>query len=117
MSERQSISLRHHQEGTMYFSGIDQHKRDCVITTYAGDGQRVKQQRVPNEPVRLRAYFAAFPGPTERWSSRPASGTGSRTYSTTSAATSPWPTRRTSRPSPPPRSSPPPNSAGLPIRC
>jgi hypothetical protein len=63
MSERQSISLRYHQEGTMSFSGIDQHKRDRVITTYAADGQRVKQQRVPNEPARLRAYFAAFPGP------------------------------------------------------
>jgi hypothetical protein len=48
MSERQ-----HHQEGTRYVSGIDQHKRDCVITTYAADGQRVKQQRVPNDPSRL----------------------------------------------------------------
>jgi hypothetical protein len=46
MSERQ-----HHQEGTRYVSGIDQHKRDCVITTYAADGQRVKQQRVPPSSV------------------------------------------------------------------
>ncbi len=47
----------------MYYSGIDQHKRDCLITTYDHGGQRVKQQRVPNDRQRLRAYFAAFAGP------------------------------------------------------
>ena len=47
----------------MYFSGIDQHKRDSVISTYDADGHRVKQQRVPNDPARLRAYFAQFHGP------------------------------------------------------
>ena len=30
----------------MYYSGIDQHKRDCLITTYDDAGQHVKQQRV-----------------------------------------------------------------------
>ena len=47
----------------MYYSGIDQHKRDCMITTYDGDGHRVKQQRVPNSRPPLRRYFSAFPGP------------------------------------------------------
>ena len=47
----------------MYFSGIDQHKRDCVITTYDDAGQRVKQQRVPTFSHCIRAYFAPFPAP------------------------------------------------------
>ena len=47
----------------MYYSGIDQHKRDCMITTYDADGHRVKQQRVPNSRPQLRRYFSAFPGP------------------------------------------------------
>jgi transposase len=47
----------------MYYSGIDQHKRDCMITTYDRDGQRVKQERVPNSRERLRRYFTTFPGP------------------------------------------------------
>ena len=47
----------------MYNSGIDQHKRDCMITTYDADGHRVKQQRVPNDRHRVRGYFAHFTGP------------------------------------------------------
>jgi transposase len=47
----------------MYYSGIDQHKRDCLITTYDDAGHRVKQQRVPNTRDRLRRYFTAFSGP------------------------------------------------------
>lgn len=47
----------------MYYSGIDQHKHDCMITTYDGAGHRVKQQRVPNARERLRRYFAQFEGP------------------------------------------------------
>ena len=47
----------------MYYSGIDQHKRDCMITTYDDGGQRVKQQRVPNDRQRLRSYFTPFAGP------------------------------------------------------
>ncbi len=47
----------------MYYSGIDQHKRDCMITTYDANGHRVKQQRVPNSRVRLRRYFTGFSGP------------------------------------------------------
>ena len=47
----------------MYYSGIDQHKRDCMITTYDADGHRVKQQRVPNSRNRLRRSFTEFTGP------------------------------------------------------
>ena len=47
----------------MYYSGIDQHKRDCLITTYDAAGHRVKQQRVPNAREQLRRYFTAFAGP------------------------------------------------------
>src|SRR5260370_40351210 len=52
------------QEGTpMWYFGIDQHKRDCVITTYGPDGPRVKQLRVANTPLALAQYFADFPAP------------------------------------------------------
>lgn len=47
----------------MWYSGIDQHKRDSVITTYGPDGPRVNQARVPNTPLALQAYCAQFPGP------------------------------------------------------
>jgi transposase len=47
----------------MWYSGIDQHQRDSVITTYGPDGPRVKQARVPNTPRALQAYCAQFPGP------------------------------------------------------
>ncbi|MGH7547577.1 MAG: IS110 family transposase [Gemmatimonadales bacterium] len=47
----------------MWYSGIDQHKRDCVITTYGPDGPRVKQARVLTTPLALQQYCAEFPGP------------------------------------------------------
>ena len=47
----------------MFYSGIDQHKHNCMITTYDANGQRVKQQRVLNSRAQLRRYFAAFSGP------------------------------------------------------
>jgi transposase len=47
----------------MWYSGIDQHKRDSVITTYGPDGPRVKQVRVANTPLTLAQYFADFPAP------------------------------------------------------
>lgn len=46
----------------MYTSGIDQHKRDSVITTYDAAGQRVRQARLPNRPAAVIRYFAAFRG-------------------------------------------------------
>ena len=47
----------------MWFSGIDQHKQYCVITTYGPDGPRVKQACVASTPLALQGYFAEFPGP------------------------------------------------------
>ena len=47
----------------MWYSGIDQHKRDSVVTTYGPAGPRVKQARVLNTPLALEHYFAEFPGP------------------------------------------------------
>ena len=49
----------------MFYSGIDQHKRDSFITTYDDDGAIVNQERVPNTPLRIQRYFAQFPGPHE----------------------------------------------------
>ena len=46
----------------MWYSGIDQHKRDSVLTTYGPDGARVKQARVTNTPLAMAQYFAEFPG-------------------------------------------------------
>ncbi|UCG88232.1 MAG: transposase [Gemmatimonadota bacterium] len=46
----------------MFYSGIDQHKRNSYITTYGPDGTVVKQERVTNTPLQLRRYFAQFPG-------------------------------------------------------
>ena len=47
----------------MFYSGIDQHKRDSFITTYDDGGTIVNQERVPNTPLRFQRYFAQFPGP------------------------------------------------------
>jgi len=47
----------------MWYTGIDQHKRDSVLTTYGPEGPRVKQSRVPNRPQALAQYVAQFPGP------------------------------------------------------
>ena len=47
----------------MYYSGIDQHKRNSFITTYDSKGTVVKQMRVANDPLLIQRYFAEFPGP------------------------------------------------------
>ncbi len=46
----------------MFYSGIDQHKRDCFITTYGPDGEVVNQERVPNSPMLIQRYFSQRPG-------------------------------------------------------
>lgn len=47
----------------MFYSGIDQHKRDCFITTYDSDGKVVKQKRVPNRAMLIQHYFGQLPAP------------------------------------------------------
>jgi len=47
----------------MWYSGIDQHKAFCLITTYGPQGPRVKQARVASTPLALQQYVAEFPGP------------------------------------------------------
>ena len=47
----------------MWYSGIDQHKQFCVITTYGPEGPRVKQARVASTPLAIQQYCAEFPGP------------------------------------------------------
>lgn len=47
----------------MWYSGIDQHKQFCVITTYGPAGPHVKQARVASTPLGLVRYFAEFSGP------------------------------------------------------
>ena len=56
----------------MFYSGIDQHKRDSFITTYDDGGAIVNQERVPNTPLRIQRYFAQFPGPQKPWWNPPA---------------------------------------------
>ena len=47
----------------MWFTGIDQHREFCVLTTYGPEGPRVKQARVASTALALAPYFAEFPGP------------------------------------------------------
>jgi len=47
----------------MYYSGIDQHQDNCYITTVNEAGDIVRQDRLPNMPDLILAYFAALPGP------------------------------------------------------
>lgn len=47
----------------MFYSGIDLHKDNCFITTINEAGKRVRQERLPNVPAIILAYFAAMAGP------------------------------------------------------
>jgi transposase len=49
-------------EPSVFYTGIDQHRRSSVLTTYGEDGQVVGHATLPNEPGRLRRYFGQFPG-------------------------------------------------------
>jgi len=58
----------------VFYTGIDQHRRSSVLTTYTEDGRVVGCATLPNAPQRLRRYFAQLPGPhqavveaTGRW--------------------------------------------------
>ena len=44
----------------MFYSGIDQHKRDSHITTYGPDGAIVDQERVLNTRLRFARQARAF---------------------------------------------------------
>ena len=47
----------------MYYSGIDLHKDNCFITTVNDAGKQLRQERLPNVPECILAYFASFDGP------------------------------------------------------
>ncbi|MBI4421541.1 MAG: hypothetical protein HY560_12015, partial [Gemmatimonadetes bacterium] len=47
----------------MWFTGIDQHREFCVLTTYGPEGPRVKPVRVASTGLALAGYFAEYPGP------------------------------------------------------
>ena len=46
----------------MFYSGIDQHKRDSFITTYDAGGAIVNQERVPNTPLHHPTLLRPIPG-------------------------------------------------------
>ncbi len=60
----------------MFYSGINQHKRDSFITTYDDGGTIVNHERVPNPPLRIQRYFAQFPGPHKAVAPSPARAGG-----------------------------------------
>ena len=46
----------------MFYSGIDLHKDNCLITTINDGGELVRQERLPNVPEIILAYFATLGG-------------------------------------------------------
>ncbi len=46
----------------MFYSGIDLHQDNCLITTADERGETVKQERLRNDPAIILAYFASLPG-------------------------------------------------------
>ena len=47
---------------TVYFTGIDQHKRTSFLTTLDQDGDIVRSSKLKNNPDSIRAYFRTLPG-------------------------------------------------------
>ena len=41
----------------MFYSGIDLHKDNCVITTVNQDGKMIKQSKLPNHNSSIIRYF------------------------------------------------------------
>ncbi len=47
----------------MYYTGIDEHKDNCFLTTVNDVGVVVKSGRIRNDPVLMLDYFQSHPGP------------------------------------------------------
>jgi transposase len=47
----------------MYYTGIDEHKDNCFLTTVNDAGGVLKSARIANEPTLLLDYFRDFPRP------------------------------------------------------
>ena len=47
----------------MFYSGIDLHRDNCFLTTVDSNGTLVKQERLPNVPESILAYFHSLDGP------------------------------------------------------
>ena len=47
---------------TVYFTGIDQHKRTSFLTTLDHTGDIVRSTKLKNNPDVIRAYFKSLPG-------------------------------------------------------
>ena len=47
---------------TIYFTGIDQHKRTSFLTTLDQDGSIVRSTKLKNNPEAIRAYFGSLKG-------------------------------------------------------
>jgi hypothetical protein len=45
---------------TVYFTGIDQHKRTSFLTTLDQDGSIVRSTKLKNNPAAIRAYFGSL---------------------------------------------------------
>ena len=55
----------------MFYSGIDQHKRDSFITTYDDGGAIVNQERFPNTLLRIHGTSPNSPDPIKPSSTVP----------------------------------------------
>ena len=44
----------------MWYTGIDQHRESCVLTTYGPEGPRVKQARVASTALALARTLVAL---------------------------------------------------------
>jgi transposase len=47
---------------TVYFTGIDQHKRTSFLTTLDQGGSIVRSTKLKNNPEAIRAYFGSLKG-------------------------------------------------------
>jgi transposase len=47
----------------MFYTGIDLHQDNCLVATLDSNGTLVKQERLPNVPESILAYFRSLDGP------------------------------------------------------